>query len=246
MITQDSKSVLVVDDDQFFRTKLSDILTGAGHRVRLAADGQEAIDEIRKDPAIDLLLLDLKMPNVDGFGVLQWIRENKYHNIPVLVITGIDEPGSVMYDLKNMGADGLITKNFTPEQLIFRINKIIFNEKIIHGVPRVRVPVFISADFAVGGINSIGAVLNLSETGLFLHTSSELLPGTLLNIRFSLPGQEHVIDVKGIVRWTTGDSSPNTIFGGSGIMFTSISQPDVNIIGRFVADEIKKLETEEP
>ena len=79
MIVRTSKNILLADDSVFFRTKLSAILTEAGHRVRFASDGREVIKEIQIDSkGIDLLVLDLQMPEVDGFGVLEWINNNGF------------------------------------------------------------------------------------------------------------------------------------------------------------------------
>src|SRR3972149_3951223 len=94
MITKDSKRILVADDSIFFRTKLSDILVEAGHKVKFAKDGRELIKEISIDAGgVDLLMLDLQMPDIDGFGVLNWLSENGLKGrFPVLVITGGSSP----------------------------------------------------------------------------------------------------------------------------------------------------------
>lgn len=131
MSTVEPKKILIADDDNFFRVRLSDILSLSGHRIRFAASGKEVIEEIRKDPSsIDLLTLDLQMPDIDGFGVLEWINENGHRGrFPVLVVSGVSEPGHVLERLKALGAAGLMTKSFNPEETIFRINKVLFPEK---------------------------------------------------------------------------------------------------------------------
>ncbi|MBI5902715.1 MAG: response regulator, partial [Deltaproteobacteria bacterium] len=150
MITEDSKNILIADDSVFFRTKLSDILIEAGHLVRFAKDGREVINEIKIDSnGIDLLILDLQMPDIDGFGVLKWMKENGYEGkFPVLAITGVYELSQVTENLKGLGAAGLMTKGFTPEQIIFRVNRALFPDKIQQGAPRERVPVSVPVDFS--------------------------------------------------------------------------------------------------
>src|SRR3990170_613048 len=135
MITEDSKNILVADDSVFFRTKLSDIIIEAGHRVRFAKDGREVINEIKIDTdGVDLLILDLQMPDIDGFGVLKWIRESGRHGrFPVLAVTGVYEPGDVLERLKDLGVNGLMSKASTPEQIIFRINRVLFPDKTTSG-----------------------------------------------------------------------------------------------------------------
>lgn len=247
MITKDSKNILVADDSVFFRTKLSDILVEAGHKVRFAKDGRELISEVKIDSSsIDLLILDLQMPDIDGFGVLQWMAEQGLRGaFPVLVITGVYEPGEVMDRLRSLGASGLMTKGLTPEQIIFRVNRLLFPEKAAQGQPRTRVPVSIPVDFILGDMTRTGFLLNISETGTFLHTKAELLTGALLRLKFSLPGSERLLDLKAIVKWSTNDVAKKTLFGGYGLMFSSISAEDNEVIRSFVLAEAKRLGIEE-
>lgn len=247
MITKDSKSILIADDSLFFRTKLSDILVEAGHKVRFAKDGKDVISEIRIDSGgIDLLILDLQMPIVDGFKVLDWINDNGFRNrFPVLAVTGVYEPGTVIERVRALGAAGLVTKGFTPEQIVLRINRILFPDKVTERKPPPRVAVSVPADFTVGDVTSTGFLLNVSEGGAFLHTKTELLSGTMLNIKFSLPGIGRVFEARGRVQWSTGEAAAKTLFGGSGIMFTAIPDEDKEVLKQFVAAEVKRLGLEE-
>ena len=126
-----SKQILIADDDNFFRVKLGDVLAEAGHEIRFAASGSEVIEEIKKNPAgIDLLTLDLQMPDIDGFGVLEWINAHGYRGrFPVLVVSGVSEPSHVLERLKTLGASGLMTKSFTPEDTLARVNKLLFPDR---------------------------------------------------------------------------------------------------------------------
>lgn len=244
MITRDSKNILIADDSLFFRTKLSDILVEAGHKVRFARDGREVINEVKIDASgIDLLILDLQMPEVDGFGVLQWMEENGYRNrFPVLAITGVYEVGQVLERIKSLGAAGLMTKGFTPEQIIFRINRILFPEKAATGTsPRDRVPVSLPVDFVHGDVTRTGFLLNISETGTFLHTKVDMLTGSMLYLKFSIPGTSRVTEVKGMIKWSTSEVASKTLFGGYGVMFTSISPEDQRALKEFVEAEVRRI-----
>jgi putative two-component system response regulator len=129
-MTTDSKNILIADDSLFFRAKISEALAEAGHKVTETVDGSEAVKKIEENPEnIDLLILDLQMPNLDGFGTLEWMKNNGHSGrFPVLVISGIEEPGEVVERLRVLGASGLMTKNSTHEQIIHRINRILFPE----------------------------------------------------------------------------------------------------------------------
>ncbi len=248
MITDDSRNILVADDSRFFRTKLSDILIEAGHKVRFAKSGREVIGELSIDPSkVDLLVLDLQMPDMDGFGVLEWMKEHALTGrFPVLVITSVFEPTEVMTRLKGLGASGMMTKGYSPEQIVFRVNRLLFQNKAETGTkPRTRVPVSIPVDFTIGETTHTGFLLNVSETGAYLHTKYELLAGSSMQIRFSLPGNDRLFEIKCIVRWTTNDISKKTIFGGGGLMFSTISAEDSEELRAFIAEEAKKMGLDE-
>jgi len=106
MITKESRNILVADDSLFFRNKLTDVLIEAGHSVKVVKNGREAIEKIKTSPnEIDLVILDLQMPEIDGFGVLKWINENGFRGrFPILTITGAYEPTEVIANLKTLGA----------------------------------------------------------------------------------------------------------------------------------------------
>lgn len=86
----DCARVLVIEDDGASRERMRRTLTGAGHVVREAANGREGIEALDSDPP-DLVLLDLMMPEVDGFAVLEHMRAtDSLVNVPVVVITAKD------------------------------------------------------------------------------------------------------------------------------------------------------------
>lgn len=243
MITKDSKNILIADESVFFRTKMSEILSEAGHNVRLAKDGKEVQNEVAADSGrLDLLMLALQMPEIDGFGVLNWLNENGYKGrFPVLVITGESEQVQAMGRLRESGATGLMTRDSSPEQIIFRVNRMLFAEKTQNRGPAVRVPVSLSVDFTLGDVMMNGLLQNLSESGTFLNTREELFVGSLVHLKFSLPGSERIFDLKGIVKWSTNDVASKTRFGGYGIMFTSFTEDEQEALKVFVNSEIKRL-----
>src|SRR3989338_5148600 len=93
MSTQ-SKHILVAEDEAFILTMMQKVLTGHGVRVSTALNGQEAIDIIDKDLP-DLLLLDLLMPQVDGFAVLEH-RKKKNMTFPVFVCTNLSDKKTII------------------------------------------------------------------------------------------------------------------------------------------------------
>ncbi len=216
MITKDSKNILLADDSVFFRTQLSAIIAEAGHNITFSSNGEEVIEQIKKAPdGISLLILDLQMPRVDGFAVLEWMKEHGHEGkYPVLCITGAYEPSEILTRLQGLGANGLMTKGFTPEQVVYRINQLLFPDKV-ERVKDERTPLSIAVDYTIEGEKNTGFILNLSPSGLFLHTRLDLDTGTTLDLKFSLPGTEKILEVKGIVQWGTHGSEKKKLFGGS-------------------------------
>ncbi len=86
--------VLVVDDDRPIRDALSSILEVDGYNVELAENGQVALDHIRKNPKPDLMLLDLMMPVLSGFELLEMLEDGDADlgAVPILVISAMSAP----------------------------------------------------------------------------------------------------------------------------------------------------------
>ena len=112
--------LLVVDDNALNRDLLARHLQREGHRVSLAEDGRRALALIRAEP-FDLVLLDLIMPEMNGYEVLQRLKgDAAYRDIPVIMISALDEIDSVVRCLE-AGAEDYLSKPFNPVVLRARI-----------------------------------------------------------------------------------------------------------------------------
>jgi uncharacterized protein (TIGR02266 family) len=247
MTTKQPKNILLADDSVFFRTKIGTPLSEAGHIVTFAIDGREVIRKIEKNPKnIDLLILDLKMPNIDGFGVLKWIKDNGHSDrFPIVVITGVPVAGQVADQLISLGVTGFMGKSCPPEQVIHRINPILFPKKADTRNPPPRVPVSLQVDYTIGDVTHTGLLLNISASGLFLRTRTYILPGSEVGLKFSLPDSKKVFEISGTVKWSTPSTTSSRRFGGAGVYLVSISDEDREALRRFVDRENKKLLLEE-
>lgn len=118
--TKDQK-LLVVDDEAFNRQLIVRQLNQEGYEtVDAVGDGREALDLLRSDP-IDLVLLDLEMPELDGFGVLRELKADmRLRDIPVLMISGQDDQTNIIKCIE-MGADDFLPKPFDPVLLRARM-----------------------------------------------------------------------------------------------------------------------------
>lgn len=112
--------VLIVDDNRMNRMKLSHSLVQQGHATVEAVNGREALELLRAE-TFDLVLLDILMPEVDGFQVLREMKDDRVlRDLPVIVISAMDEMDSVVRCIE-MGAEEHLPKDFDPILLNARI-----------------------------------------------------------------------------------------------------------------------------
>jgi DNA-binding response OmpR family regulator len=117
----DPARILVVDDDLINRMMLSYGVEQEGHAATVAEDGRQAL-EMLHDEAFDLVLLDLLMPEMDGFEVLERMKADAVlRNIPVIMISALDEIDSVVRCIE-MGAEDYLPKPFNPVLLKARVD----------------------------------------------------------------------------------------------------------------------------
>ncbi|MDA8104455.1 MAG: response regulator [Nitrospiraceae bacterium] len=114
------KKVLVIDDEDIVRTSCSRTLAPAGFEVRLARNGVEGLKILEEGP-FDLVLTDLKMPDMDGIEVLRRIKEG-WPAVEVIIITGYQTVDTAVKSIK-LGAFDYIEKPFTPDALITAVSK---------------------------------------------------------------------------------------------------------------------------
>ncbi|CAN2189628.1 OmpR Response regulators consisting of a CheY-like receiver domain and a winged-helix DNA-binding domain [Candidatus Nanopelagicaceae bacterium] len=129
-MSKDPRSILVVDDNEDIRNLLSLVLQKEGYEVFLAPNGSEAL-EIIKNNRLDLILLDVMMPELSGLEVLSNIRGNKNNiisSIPVMMITAASTVSDIDAAIE-IGASSYIIKPFRNENLIGKVSAI-FQEEL--------------------------------------------------------------------------------------------------------------------
>jgi len=121
-------SILVVDDEEAFRYMLSSLLTGAGYTVETVVDGVTAINAVQ-GTVYDIILLDLKMPKVDGLEVLKFIKGNA-PRIEVIMLTGMADVKMAVECMK-LGAYDYITKPTTTDELLSTIQRALERRQLL-------------------------------------------------------------------------------------------------------------------
>lgn len=112
-----AKRILLVDDEQAITSALSVLFERAGYEVMVAADGRAALQRLSDNP--DLVVLDIMMPEMDGFEVARHIRQRPSY-IPILMLTARDTSMDKVMGLE-LGADAYLTKPFEPGELLAQV-----------------------------------------------------------------------------------------------------------------------------
>lgn len=119
-----AKTILIVDDSESIREVVNFTLQKEGYEVLIGIDGKDALKYL-DGRAIDLIITDLHMPEMDGIELIKQVRKTSpYERIPILFLTTESQTAKKM-EAKDAGATGWIIKPFVPAKLISAINKVI-------------------------------------------------------------------------------------------------------------------------
>ncbi len=118
----DDMKILVVDDEQRMRKLVKDFLAKDGFKVVEASDGEAAIDIFFADKNIELIILDVMMPKMDGWEVCREIR--KYSKVPIIMLTAKSSEKDELLGFE-LGVDEYISKPFSPKILVARVQAIL-------------------------------------------------------------------------------------------------------------------------
>ena len=116
------QKILVVDDEQRMRKLVKDFLLREGFQVLEAGDGEEAVDLFLEEKNIDLVILDVMMPKMDGWQVCREIRS--YSKVPIIMLTAKSDERDELQGFE-LGVDEYISKPFSPKILVARVGAIL-------------------------------------------------------------------------------------------------------------------------
>ncbi len=118
--------ILIVDDEALIRDVLKEYAIHEKYEVVEAANGLEALDKIKQNPDIKLIILDIMMPKMDGFAVAKEIRKN--NDIPIIMLSARGEEYDKLQGF-DLGIDDYITKPFSPKEVMARIKAVLKRSK---------------------------------------------------------------------------------------------------------------------
>ena len=166
-------NIVLVDDHVLLRNGLASLVKNLGHDVLFEADnGQEFIKKLNAKKLPDLVLLDINMPEMDGYSTAQWLKEN-HSEVKVLALSMYDNENSIIRMLKN-GAKGYILKDSEPTELKAAIDALmtkgyyysdLVSGKLIHAINKI--------DDEGSDVNTMNN-LNERETDFLKYACTEL------------------------------------------------------------------------
>ena len=118
----DKIRILIADDEQRMRKLVSDFLKNEGYSVFEAENGRKAVDAFNSEQSFDLVILDVMMPEMDGWSVCRTIRESS--SVPIIMLTARGDEADELFGF-DLGADEYISKPFSPMILVARVQALL-------------------------------------------------------------------------------------------------------------------------
>ena len=116
--------ILTIDDSRVMRQMLHATLSGAGHTAIQAADGQERLETLSDAGHVDLIITDINMPRLDGFGFIEKARELPAHRATSILVLSTESSDEKKARARTAGASGWIVKPFNSETLLRAVRRV--------------------------------------------------------------------------------------------------------------------------
>ena len=222
-----TRTIVIADDTAFVRDRFKMALEAVGHRASTAASGAELLARIRADAAhIDLLVLDLRLPQGHGVDLVRTLRRIDTFHAPIVVFSGTIASADEVRELSALGVSGYVNEYTAAQHILPSLTPHLFPD---HGNRRSspRAVLGISVSYRFGNTIAAALTLNVSRGGLAIRTTSPLEHGMDARIRFRLPGGRKDVDADARVVWRDRRV-------GMGLQFTRIDEDDQAAIDDFV------------
>jgi DNA-binding response OmpR family regulator len=230
--------ILVVDDDEQARMLLRTTLQGAGYEVALAADGETALAAIRENPPA-LVLLDMIMPNLNGWGVIRRLPEKPP---PVIAISG-EYVAPAALGLAPSCVRAFLVKPFQMRALIETCARILGERPEPALAPETErrhderigfagVVTLLAADRRA---LAVGRAIELSRRGLRIRLGMDLVPGQKVRLSLKLPDSEDALYLRAVALWSE-----------NGVTGLEISEPDAHVAAALDAHLAREAQAGRP
>jgi len=224
--TRLARTVLVADDTAFVRDRFKSAIEGAGHQAVTVQNGQELLAQVQaRKSAIDLIVLDLRLPQGHGVALLKAIRKLDQHPA-IVVFSGTIASADEVRQLETLGVVGYVNEYTAVQHILPSLVPHLFPDRSNRrSSPRVVLGIPISYRF--GNTIAAALTLNISHGGLAIRTTSPLAVDTAVRLRFRLPSGKNEIEADARIAWTDRRL-------GMGLQFTRVSPGDQAQIDDYV------------
>lgn len=221
------RTVLVADDTAFVRDRFKSALQSAGHRTTTVSSASELLSQIRTYKGlVDLVVLDLRLPQTQGVALVRALRAIDGFNAPIVVFSGTIANADEVRDLAALGIAGYINEYSAVQHIVPALAPHMFPEqhnrrsgpRVVLGIP---------VAYRLSNTIAAALTLNISHGGLAIRTTNPLDMGTILKVRFRLPGAGKDVDTEGRVAWADRRT-------GMGLQFTKVAPAEQATIDDFV------------
>lgn len=222
-----SKTVVVADDTAFVRDRFRSALETAGHKAVAVKSAAELLARIRTDvDTIDLIVLDLRLPQAPGVDLVRSIRKLDDGKLPILIFSGTIANADEVRELAALGVAGYVNEYSAVQHILPSLAPHLFPDNF-NRRSSPRVVLGIPIQYRFGNTIAAALTLNLSHGGIAIRTTSPLDAGAKIKVRFRMPGSKRDIDAEGKVAW-----SDRRV--GMGIQFEKVDPANQTIIDNFV------------
>jgi uncharacterized protein (TIGR02266 family) len=222
-----TKTVVIADDTAFVRDRFRAALEEAGHKAITVKSAVELLARVRADlDHIDLVVLDLRLPNTAGLELVRGIRRLDEGRLPIVVFSGTIASADEVRELASLGIAGYVNEYSATQHILPSLAPHLFPDSFNRrSSPRVVLGIPVAYRF--GNTIAAALTLNLSRGGIAIRTTSPLEAGARARVRFRLPGGARDIDAEARVAW-----SDRRV--GMGLQFERVDAPDQQAIDTFV------------
>jgi uncharacterized protein (TIGR02266 family) len=222
-----AKTVVVADDTAFVRDRFRAALENAGHKAVAVKSAAELLARVRSDlGAIDLIVLDLRLPRAPGVDLVRSIRKLDDGKLPILIFSGTIANAEEVRDLAALGVAGYVNEYSAVQHILPSLAPHLFPDNF-NRRSSPRVVLGIPIQYRFGNTIAAALTLNLSHGGIAIRTTSPLDAASKIKVRFRMPGSKKDIDAEGKVAW-----SDRRV--GMGIQFETVEPANQAIIDNFV------------
>ena len=221
------KTVLIADDTAFVRDRFRTALEGAGHRAVTVRTGQELLATLRSpQQRIDLIVLDLRLPDGRGIDLVRSMRRVSPDGPPVIVFSGTIANSDEVRNLASFGVAGYVNEYTGVGHIMPALAPHLFPDHYNRrSSPRVVLGVPIT--YRVGNAIFTSLTLNVSHGGVAIRTTNPLDVAAVVRLKFRISGTKKDIDAEARVAW-----SDRRV--GMGLEFTSIEPAAQSVIDDYV------------